>query len=407
MPGRLQEGIFFRPGERPPGFFAILFLRVLPGHNAREVGRAVSSLWTMYQELKAGRVRDLSGTTVPAGNLTVLVGFGPKAFELPGVGRSRPEGLDDAWLFASALPTGGGPLLRGSGLTYAPEVRSNLATEEFAVQFIADTRLAVERAVVETWKHLSDAADETAPLVLSTFYLGSQRDDGRSWIDFYDGLSNLRNEDRESVIAIDPTTVGEAVWTENGTFLAFVRLSIDLAAWRGIGRADQELVVGRDKLTGCPIVSVEGGRPVVPTGCPVAHGDITDPDNPFRETVAVSDPVVRRSHIQRANHHVDPASDPSSLRLFRQGYAYLEWQQAAPGFQVGLNFVSFQDAPSRLVRVLTTPDWLGHTNFGGDPATQPPALSNLLSVHAAGIYFAPPVVDDEAFPGASVLMVGG
>jgi hypothetical protein len=46
-----------------------------------------------------------------------------------------------------------------AGLWYAEDVRANLATEEIAVQFIADTQLAVNRAIVETWKFLHDATD--------------------------------------------------------------------------------------------------------------------------------------------------------------------------------------------------------------------------------------------------------
>ena len=113
---------------------------------------------------------------------------------------------------------------------------------------------------------------------------------------------------------------------------------------------------------------------------------------------------MRRSHVQRANHHIRPASDFGSRRIFRQGYEFLEWAPEPPGFRAGLNFVSFQDTPARLLKMLTAGGWLGGTNFGGDEQAQP-ELASLLSVYGAGVYFVPPVVEGEPFPGAAALGV--
>ncbi len=401
----LQEGIYHAPGRRPGRHFGLLFLRAAEGVDAARAAAALGDLWGMYQGLKAGLVRDLDGVTVPVGDdaMTVLLGFGRNAFELDGVALARPRGLADEYLFRSAAAEGGGPLLRGSGLSYAPDVRANMATEAFCVQVIAESKLAVDRAVVETWKVLADAAEPA--LELTTFYLGNQRNDHRSWIDFHDGLSNLRSEDRESVIAIGPGT--DEPWTTGGTYLAFLRVAVDLAGWRRLSRADQELAVGRDKLSGCPIVGVgEDGAPRTDPGCPVAGTQIHESanDGPFAEPPGVEDRVVRASHVQRANHHIRPASDFGSRRIFRQGYEFLEWAEGAPGFRAGLNFVSFQDTPSRLLKMLTQGSWLGATNFGGDEQAHP-ELASLLSVYGAAVYFVPPVVAGEPFPGAAALGV--
>src|SRR6201999_721737 len=156
----LQEGIYHAPGKRPGRFFALLFLRAADGADAARVAAALSELWTMYEGLKAGQLRDLDGVQLPADEdaTTVLLGFGRNAFTLPGVALARPRGLGDEYVFRSAQADGGGgPLLRGSGLSYAPDVRANMATEHFCVQVIADTKLAVDRAVVETWKLLADS----------------------------------------------------------------------------------------------------------------------------------------------------------------------------------------------------------------------------------------------------------
>jgi Dyp-type peroxidase family len=400
----LQEGIYHAPGRRPGRFFALLFLRAADGADAAAVGATLGELWAMYAGLKAGRLRDLAGVSLPAeeDRTEFLLGFGRNAFALPGMALARPRGLGDEYLFRSAEPGGGGPLLRGSGLSYAPDVRANMATEHFCVQVTADAKLATDRAVVETWKVLADLASPA--LSVTTFYLGFQRNDRRSWIDFHDGLSNLRSEDREAVIAIG--SGADEDWAVGGTYLAFLRLAVDLVGWRRVSRVDQELAVGRDKLSGCPITAVgEDGVPQHDSGCPVAGTEIweTPNDARFAEPPEVEDPSVRASHVQRANHHQRPASDAGTRRIFRQGYEFLEWADEAPGFRAGLNFVSFQDTPGRLLRMLTAGGWLGGANFGGDEERLA-ELASLLSVYAAGVYFVPPAAGaGEAFPGAAAL----
>ena len=412
MAGKLQEGIYHTPGIRPGKFFGLLFLRAARGLEAPPVGETLRLLWGVYEDLKRGKVGDLPGHTVPHGDLTVLVGYGVNAFRIAGASRAVPPELENYGLFRSPLPTGGGPLLRGAGLPYADGVSVNPATEDVAVQFVAETQLAVNRAIVETWKALEDVSDpETreAPLLLTAFYQGFQRDDGRSWIDFHDGVSNLKSEDRLGVISIEPSAVPEHGWTEGGTYLAFIRLEVDLKAWRRLDRRQQEILVGRDKLTGCPLVGLdETGNPLPQAGCPVAGTQEVDPsevgNRPFLEPADTPIAVLRQSHVQRANHHVPDPDRRNSLRVFRQGYEFLEPAGAAPGFRAGLNFVSFQDTPERLFRMLTQPGWLGGTNFGGDSEDAPPDANRLLAVRAAAVFLAPPVVESEAFPGSSILL---
>lgn len=404
--GRLQEGIYHAPGSRPGKFFALIFLRVTAGCDARAVGELLAELWQLYAGLAQGRVPDLDPAVVPhdEDNLKLLIGFGPKAFELPGIAVEKPHGLASERLFLSPRPSGGGPLLINAGLEYAPEVRANLATEEICVQVTGDTKLAVDRTIVETWKLLSDRADPqtgVAELETTTFYLGFQRPDRRSWIDFHDGLSNMRSAEREAAIAIDRGK--EEPWCVGGTYLAFLRLALDLPAWRRLSRVEQELLVGRDKLSGCPLVSTEAGAPVAAPGCPVTSTEIwEEPNDPqFAEPRGSADPAIAMSHVQRANHHVQPASDPGSRRIFRQGYEFLEWKEGAPGFRLGLNFVSFQDTTERLLGMLTLKDWLGGVNFGGDPERQPTGMASLLSIYAGAVFLVPPQRNGERFPGAA------
>ena len=415
MATKLQEGIYHAPRVRPGKFFNILFLRALPGLSARQVGEAFGNLWQIYQGLKNGLVRDLPGHPVPSGDLTVLVGYGANVFDVmkfPDIKRSKPSDIENFGLFRSPLPTGGGPLLIGSGLRYADDVKTNPATEEIAVQFIAETQLAVNRAVVETWKALQemiDPATGAAPLLLTGFYGGFQRDDGRSWIDFHDGLSNMKSSEREGAIAIKPSSTAEEQWTEGGTYLAFLRLAIDLTVWQKLNRQQQELLVGRDKLAGCPLASLDlQGNPVVKTGCPfTGTQEVSEPGNEaFHEPFRPNDPILQQSHVQRASRQLRPVNDSNSLRVFRQGYEFLEPLDQTPGFRTGLNFVSFQENPQRLFRMLTQSTWLGNTNFGGNENNKNPlpGMDRFLSVRAAAIFLLPPVVEGEVFPGSSIFI---
>lgn len=397
MDDRFQEGLFHAPGKRPLACFTILFLRVAKGARASEVGESIRTLWSRYQSLKAGSFPDLEPETVPTGGLTVLIGYGMRAFQLPGA-RQEPFELGKHAQFLPPAPSGGGLLFPATDLRYDSDVLVNRATEDIAVQFIADTQLAVNRAVVETWKFLHDQGEKSV-LALAGFYSGFSREDGRSWIDFHDGLSNMKSSERASAMSIKtvPPDRTQDAWTEGGTYMTFIRLTVDLAAWRSLDLNQQELLVGRAKHSGCPFYAIDNdGR-----GKPVPGCDANPTHENFHEPPSVANgTVLSLSHVQRANHHRSNASRDDSLRIYRQGYEFLEPTEAAPGFRAGLNFVSFQDTPRRVLRILSQPGWLGSTNFGGEDGSH----AGLLRVRAAGIFLVPPVKPNEAFPGESIFL---
>lgn len=405
MARTIQEGVYYQQGTRPGNFYTILFLGSEPDANATSARDFLRQLWTLYQDLKRGQVRDLPGHPVPAGDLKVLIGYGPNVFKIPGTKETPPELEEENW-FLSPRDGGGGPLLFNSGLSYADDINKNIATVAVAFQFIADTQLAVHRATVETWKFLADYAsqvEEPSPFAFAGFFDGFQRDDFRSWIDFHDGLSNLRSgKERENVIRIKD---GEY---EGGTSMCYLRLTVDLPVWRRLGRTEQELLVGRDKLTGCPLSDVgPSGEPIVESGCPVMGHEITEEANDdYREPPLVTHPTLLQSHVQRANlaHSTDFAV-PQSLRIFRQGFEFIEPVSAPPGFRVGLNFVSFQDTPQRVIRLLTRDEWLGGTNFGGSQNPRDPRVGRLLSVRAGANFLVPPVDENEQFPGENIFSI--
>lgn len=407
MPPHLQEGIYHEPGVRPGPAFGIVFLQLANEVPISRVGNAVKALWELYQGLKRGEVLDLPGQRVPHGNLTCLLGYGVKVFDLTGVQRRAPAELQQFGRFRQPLTSGGGPLLLGSGQVYADDLRKNTATEILAFQFIADTQLAVNRAIVETWKLLHDQSQSSDGSVLSVagFFQGFQRDDHRSWIDFHDGISNLPSDRREEAIVVKETSAGNEQWTVGGTYMVYIRTAVDLTVWRRLTRLQQEILVGRDKLSGCPLTSGDMTGTTSVAGCPViGTSGIHEPGNDaFFEPEEVQGPsLLRISHVQRVNHHRQDFDARDSLRIFRQGYEFLEQTESAPGFRVGLNFVSFQDTPERLFRILTQEGWLGRTNFGGDPALPLPGTDRLLTTRAAGVFFVPPVISGEVFPGSSI-----
>lgn len=403
----LQEGIYWDAGARPGPAWGAAFLRVRPGISAAKIDEALTGLAGVFAGLRCGRISDLPGVELPRSGLSVLIGYGPKAFAIPSVVKKCPIGLDTKFQFAPPNAAGGGIVLPGSGLSYSEGLVRNPATEEILIQAIGDTSLAVARVFVEIQKYLDDHPDPLtgiAPMELSAGFTGFNREDGRSWIDFHDGVSNLKSgTERKGAIEIKKagTPIGDR-WAVGGTYLAFMRLTVDISLWRALSVQEQELAVGRSKVTGCPIEAIDAlGAPVAASGCPfVGTNSISDPGNSgFTEPPPVTDPRLLKSHVQRANHHLGPIDRDVSQRIFRQGYEFLDPPGAGRPMHIGLNFVSFQDSLIRVMRVLTLDGWLGGTNFGGagDSLTKP-----LLRTLAAGVFLCPPVVDGEVYPGQSI-----
>ncbi len=74
---------------------------------------------------------------------------------------------------------------------------------------------------------------------------------------------------------------------------------------------------------------------------------------------------------------------------------------------LGLNFVSFQDTPERLIGMIKTPGWFGDSNFGGAEELMPAGGLSLLTIEAAGFFLCPPVAKGEQFPGQTVFYDSG
>jgi deferrochelatase/peroxidase EfeB len=389
---RLQDGIYFRRDHRPGRCYRLLLVNVKPDATRSEVKESIASVWMRVQALRAELLEDLRPPRLqapprapdpPKPELTCLLGFGAPLFErYPDLG-SSPDLI--------RIETEPGPF---PALPRVAEADRATGEADLALQFIAESELAVSRAVVEAGMLIKT---QSLSFDVAALYGGFNREDRRSWLGFHDGISNIAPELRRSAIEtkVARSTEGDPAWMDGGTYMGFLRLAIDLEMWRGLDRADQELSVGRDLQTGCPITRSHGGVREVPDGCPEPHGPGTplyrnphappiDPDN-----------LARSSHMNRANLNrpQDGPIEDKDNRIFRQGYEFVE---ALPGgrLQVGVNFVSFQRRISSLTTILTNSSWLGDTNFGGTPSRK------LLTLIGGGYYAIPPT--GGQFPGAEM-----
>jgi deferrochelatase/peroxidase EfeB len=416
MSTKLQEGIYYR--AKPPigKSFCLISLRAENKTEISEVGRVIGSIWNRLKKLKEGITVDLNIDQKhrKIGNLTVLIAYGPTLFDFPKSKKKRPTSFMDNWNFRQPNPSGGGPILDGIGMSYSTQICENhLLLDHVVLQFIADNEFYTDRAAVEVWKELRRQRKDTGrlPLRITGLYPGFQRADYRNWLGFHDGVSNLKSRERPYVISIDSKYLDSRDrWTSHGSYLAFMRIAIDLEKWEDTTVNEQEIIIGREKLTGCPLIGIDQKRkPIKDVRCPVqGTSEVIDPGNEhFRDQlpygVGTRSKILQDSHIgrSRALYRV-PIWDRRSSRIYRQGFEFLV-SSGPLGFIAGLNFVSFQNTPERLFRSLTSHRTLEKGNLSASTLT----LDNFLNVLAAGIFLAPPVTEGEPFPGASIFFNSG
>jgi Dyp-type peroxidase family len=413
MLSRLQEGIYYRTIPTIGNSLCFISLRIEGQPNLIDVGFKIASIWNSLKKLKNGIITDLDidPRHRKIGNLTVLIAYGSRLFDLPGIRKRKPMNFADKWNFNPPSSGGGGNLLEAEGISYSAEVVENhLLGDHVVFQFIADSEFYTTRAAVAVWKelHREEKVGIGSPLRITGLYQGFQRPDKRNWFGFHDGVSNLKSYERPYVISIDSKYLhSQDEWLLHGTYLAFIRFVMDLKKWDDTPIEQQEKIIGRHKLTGCPLVRLDGrGRGIKDTRCPVpGTSEIVDPGNEYfrdhppygftRETK-----LLQFSHIgtTRPIERI-PLLDKRSLRIFRQGFEFLLASNTKSGFVVGLNFISFQNTPERLFRALTYQNLLSKKSNMNSPIA---TLEQFTSVLTAGIFLVPPVVQDEPFPGAKI-----
>ena len=119
---RLQEGIYYR--AKPPigSSFCALSLRAENDSRIEDIGMTINEIWDRLTHLKKGITVDLDidSRHRKIGNLTVLLAYRLKFFELPGLKKTIPLSFSDSWNFRPPTPNGGGPIVEGSGINYSP-----------------------------------------------------------------------------------------------------------------------------------------------------------------------------------------------------------------------------------------------------------------------------------------------
>ena len=408
----MQEGIYYRTKPTIGKSFCIVSLRAENPSKISEIGYTIGTIWNRLKKLKEGITADLDIDIKhrKVGNLTTLIAYGSRLFDLSGSKKERPTSFTEMWNFKDPDPTGGGDLLEGTGLCYSKKVLDNhLLRDHVLFQFIAENEFYTNRAAVEVWKEIyRQGKGNPSQLRISGLYQGFQREDKRNWLGFHDGVSNLKMHERPYVILINSRHLSsQDKWTTYGTYLAFIRISIDLERWEGATVKQQERIIGRHKLTGCPLIKLDiDGNPVKDSRCPVpGTTEIIDRGNEyFRDHppygITNESKILQHSHIG-STRPIDqiPFWDKKSLRIYRQGFEFLVPSKDPPNFDAGLNFVSFQNTPERLFRSLTYQQMIYQK---GTLLPSIPKLDQFTSVLVAGIFFVPPIAQNEAFPGSQI-----
>ena len=148
------------------------------------------------------------------------------------------------------------------------------------------------------------------------------------------------------------------------------KITLDLQFWRSLDKEIQEILVGRDKVTGCPLIGVDrDNHPIKDTRCPVRGTfEVVEKGNEsFREHPkygirtsygVLPNKSLEFSHIGRTNKvdRISPATN-QSYRIYRQGFDFLEPHTSNPFLRLGLNFVSFQNRTHKLINMLSSPNF--------------------------------------------------
>lgn len=385
----LQDGIYI-PGRKPRRCFLLLTADFEGETSPDAACAALAEITETLTRLRAGEVADLRATKpgdrdepIMAETIDFMLGYGASFFTRGFTSAEAPHGL--VALQHPATPT--------ASIPWAEGVQARAGEGDICLQLTGDREHAVARGAVEIWKTVRDRG---LPVDIRTTYSGFARDDRRSWLGFHDGVSNICKPDRRGAIECG----GDPDWNRGGTYMAFLRLQVDLEGWRELSRVQQEVLVGRDKLSGQALAGVDiGGGDLRPRPFPLEPETEASKQPAFVDPPETGDAIVEASHIHRANQSRASATTHSAHRIFRQGFEYLEGIEAGEP-SLGLNFVSFQAELEHFWQVLGLHDWLGGVNFGGRNSRgfgEPPALQ-LTTLRAGGVYAIPPRA--APFPGA-------
>jgi deferrochelatase/peroxidase EfeB len=199
---------------------------------------------------------------------------------------------------------------------------------------------------------------------------GYQRLDETEHFGYRDGVRNVmpRTERPEvTFVHRDGLELDEPAWADGGSYMAYLKIRQDLAAFGQQTSEAQDMLVGR-KRDGTRLDLADQG---------------IDPDD---EPADVPNALPPSSHVRK----VGPRGTHDDTQIFRRGLPYLEITPEGK-LEVGLQFCSFQATLDQFDVVFN--DWCLETNFpvqGAGPDALLDPARGLTQVLHAGFFFVPP-----------------
>lgn len=272
---------------------------------------------------------------------TLAIGFAPSFFGPAGAPR-----------FPGVVPP--------AGFTALPPVPSGTQVDADVVLYLMTTREQVAAHVIDTlW--------QTRPDVVSvSVERGYQRSDGTEPFGYLDGVRNVARNDRGDVVFVDCDQFPEEPdWTENGTYLAFMRIPQNVDAFNAIPAEEQDRIIGRTR---------DGRRLDLPEGTDTR----TEPEMP-------ADHPPLSSHVRKSGPR---GAGRDAVQIFRRGLPFIE--TGADGtVRAGLQFASFQASLDHFRVVFNR--WMLNRNFPPPaPGRQDELFERgLVTIDRWGYFFVP------------------
>ena len=393
----IQDGIFYSNGEKIGKSFCIIFFNFTKDCDFVQAKVILKRLWKFYNSLKKGITRDLLEAhpkQLHTGNTNFLLGYGSSFFSINGINNKKPAGLEQSFFNNPDDVRGGGSVVEGTNIFYSDNSKDNHAIkDQIIIQCIAENDFYIYRVIVETYKELQLIKKENNDkelLLISKYYLGHKPDDRRNWFGFLDGISNINKKERKDAIFIKKSKQGE---TELGTYMAFSRIEFNLEKWDNLSKYEQEIIIGREKLTGCPVIGFDEvtKKTIKDPRCPIlGTTSVLDHGNEvFREInpLAFGNFLPPNRYKQLKESHIT-ASKTKNWKIFRQSFEFFEPSEDKHTFKVGFNFISFQNDLQQFFELFR------HSLN---------QLAEYFSIQSIGIFYVPPIIANENFPGETTL----
>lgn len=291
-----------------------------------------------------------------AARLTMTIGFGQSLFEQAG---------EDRFGIAARRPKALTPLPHFADDALDPDSSDG----DIAVQACADDPQVAVHAI----RNLARIAHGAAAVRFSQLGFGrtssttSAQVTPRNLLGFKDGTANIHSDDEAAMrkhVWVAPTDErGERAWISGGSYMVARRIRMHIETWDRDPLADQERIIGRQRLSGAPFGEADEFAEV-------------DFEARGEDGELKTDP---RSHVALAH-----PSHNGNTRILRRGYSFVDGNDELGRLNAGLFFISYQRSPEQFVTVQNA-----LAGKAGD-------LLNEYIVHGtSGLWAVPPGVRDS------------